>query len=121
MTAGAFERPRRPSVFLLQGKDGEYVEVLDLFKPLSEIPELDTSYFQPWTLDKLYQVEPELEAIAAQAVAQKRHRWLARRAAYVQAKSAAWDLVGWYARDPRLRSMGAWDCLFRYILDELKL
>ena len=25
MTAGAFERPRRASVFLLQGKDGEYV------------------------------------------------------------------------------------------------
>lgn len=34
MTAGAFERPRHPSVFLLQRKDGEYVEILDLFKPL---------------------------------------------------------------------------------------
>ena len=45
------------------------MEVLDLFKPLSEIPEMDTSYFQPWTLDKLYQVEPGLATIAAQTVA----------------------------------------------------
>lgn len=92
-----------------------------MFKPLSEIPEMDTSYFQPWTLDKLYQVEPELKVITARAVAQKRRRWPARRAAYVQAKSAAWKLVGWYARDPRLRNCAAWDCLFRYILDELNI
>ena len=44
-----------------------------------------------------------------------------RRAVYVEAKDAAWELVGWYARDPRLRSQGAWDCLFRYILDELNI
>ena len=30
-------------------------------------------------------------------------------------------LVGWYARDPRLRSQGVWDCLFRYILDKLNI
>lgn len=42
------------TAFLLQGKDGEYAEVLDLFKQLSEIPEMDTRYLQPWTLDKLY-------------------------------------------------------------------
>ena len=121
MTAGAFERPRRPSVFLLQGKDGEHVEALDLFKPLSEIPEMDTSYFKPWTLGMLYEVEPELEAIATRAVAQKRRRYPAKRTAYVQAKDAAWKLAGWYARDPRLRSKEAWDCLFRYILDELNI
>lgn len=122
MTAGAFERPRHPSVFLLQRKDGEYVEVLDLFKPLSEIPEMDTSYFQPWTLDKLYQVEPGLATIAAQTVAQRwKRQYQARRTAYVQSKREAWELIGWYARDPRLRSSGAWDCYFRYILGELRI
>ena len=97
------------------------MELLDLFKPLSEIPEADTSHFQPWALGMLYQVEPELEVIAARAVAQRGKRYPARRAVYIEAKDAAWELVGWYARDPRLRSQGAWDCLFRYILDELNI
>lgn len=98
------------------------MEVLDLFKPLSEIPEMDTSYFQPWTLEMLYTVEPKLATIAAKAVAQRRRRqYQARRDAYVKAKQEAWELIGWYARDPRLRSQGAWDCLFRYILDELNI
>lgn len=101
MTAGAFERPRRPSVFLLQGKDGEHVEVLDLFKPLSEIPEMDTSYFQHWTLDKLYQVEPELKAIAARTVTQKRRRYPAKRTAYVQAKAPPGS---WRAGMPVIRA-----------------
>lgn len=98
------------------------MEMLDLFKPLSEIPEMDTSYFKPWTLDKLYQVESELKEIAARAAAQRRRRqYQARWSAYVTAKHEAWQLVGWYARDPRLRSSGAWDCLFRYILDQLNI
>lgn len=97
------------------------MEVADLFKTLSEYPEMDTGYFQPWTLDKLYQVEPELKAIAVRAVAQRGRRYPVKRAAYAQAKDAAWQLVGWYARDPRLRSQGACDCLFRYILDELNI
>lgn len=70
----------------------------------------------------LYTVEPELAAIAARAVAKRRRRqYQARREAYVTAKHEAWQLVGWYARDPRLRSQGAWDCLFRHILDELRI
>ena len=97
------------------------METVDLFKPLSEVPEMDTSYFLPWTLDKLYQVEPELESIAHQAMKQKRRRYPERRTAYVEAKDAVWALVGWYARDPRLRNKGAWDCLFRYILNELNI
>lgn len=97
------------------------MEVLDLFKPLSEAPEMDTSRFQAWMLDKLYQVEPELEAIAAQAVAQKRRQFLVKLEAYEAAKYAAYELVGWYARDPRLRSCEAWDCFFNYILDQLNI
>lgn len=102
-------------------KEGENVEAVKLFKPFSEIPEADTSYFRLWTLDKLYQVEPELKEIAARAVAQRRRRYPAKRVAYVKAKDTAWELVGWYARDPRLRNQGAWDCFFDYILDELNI
>ena len=98
------------------------MELVNLFKPLSEFPEMDTSYFKPWTLEMIYQVEPELKAIAARAVAQRwRRQYQARQNAYVTAKHEAWQFVGWYARDPRLRCSAAWDCLFRYILDELNI
>lgn len=90
-------------------------------KRLADIPEPDTSHFRPWTLDMIYQVEPELKEIATRAVAQKRQQFYDRLAAYEVAKDAAWELLGWYARDPRLRSAGAWDCFFGYILGELRL
>lgn len=70
------------------------MEVLDLFKPLSEIPEMDTSYFKPWTLGMLYEVEPELEAIAAQAVAQKRRRFWGKLSAYEDAKESRLEVGG---------------------------
>ena len=72
-------------------------------------------------LKMLYQVEPELKEIAARTVAQKRRRFYARIAAYEAAKKDAWNLLGWSARDPRLRSSKAWDCFFRYILDQLNI
>lgn len=81
----------------------------------------DTSHSRKWTLGMLYAVEPELEAIAVRAAGQRRQRSWQRHFAYVAAKKAAWKLVGWYARDPRLRSSEAWDCYFRYILEELKI
>lgn len=81
----------------------------------------DTSHSRKWTLGMLYAVEPELEVIAARTAAQKRRRVEQRHFAYAAAKKAAWKLVGWYARDPRLRSSEAWDCYFRYILEELKI
>lgn len=37
-------------------------------KELSEFPEIDTSYFLPWSLDMLYQVEPALKQTAARTV-----------------------------------------------------
>lgn len=79
----------------------------------------DASHFRKWTLGMLYAVEPELEVIAARTMARKRRG--AKLNAYEDAKKAAWKLVGWYARDPRLRNSGAWDCYFRYILGELKI
>ncbi|MDE6589807.1 MAG: hypothetical protein K2K53_05595 [Oscillospiraceae bacterium] len=74
-----------------------------------------------WTLGMLYAVEPELEAIAKRTAAQKRRRVAQRHFAYAAAKKAAWKLVGWGARDPRLRSSEAWDCYFRYMVKELKI
>lgn len=90
-------------------------------KRSSDIPETDTSYFLPWTLDKIYAIEPELKAIADRAIAQKRRRFYARIEAYTTAKEAAWRIVGWYARDPRLRSHEAWDHYFDHILDKLRI
>lgn len=86
-----------------------------------DIPEPDTSYMLPWSLDMIYQVEPELEKIAARTVKQKRRRFYDRLDAYTAAKNDAWELVGWDARDPRLRSQGAWECYFGYILKELNV
>lgn len=91
------------------------------FYTLAEIPEADTSYMQPWNLEMLYEIEPTLKEIAARAAANKRRRFYARIEAYEQAKNSAWALVGWGARDPRLRSSGAWDCFFNYVLRILRL
>ena len=90
-------------------------------KRASEIPEPDTSYFLPWSLGMLYGVEPDLEGIARKASRQKRRGFFRRLDAYVGAKHEAEKLVGWFARDPRLRSSGAWDCFFNHVLEELKL
>jgi len=87
----------------------------------SDFPELDTSHFLPWSLDKLYAVEPGLRIIADRAASQKRRRIHTRISAYTTAKKSARNLVGWYARDPRLRSSEAWDCFFANILDKLRL
>ena len=75
----------------------------------------------PWTLEGLYQIEPELASIAKKAIAHKGLQYERKRAAYVAAKDEAWELVGWEARNPQLRNSGAWDCFFRYILDELNI
>lgn len=91
------------------------------FYTLAEIPEADTSYMLPWRLEMLYEIEPTLKEIAARAAANKRRRFHARIKTYEQAKRAAWKFVGWGARDPRLRSSGAWDCFFNRVLRDLRL
>lgn len=87
----------------------------------SDIPDPDTSYLLPWTLDMLCRVEPELKEVAAAAIAQKRLNLYARIDAYEAAKKDAWRLLGWAARDPWLRSSEARDCFFRYILDQMNI
>lgn len=94
---------------------------LSLFKPLSEFAEESTDYFIPWRLDMLYTIEPNLKTIADSAVSYKRKRFYIRIEAYNMAKREADHLLGWNARDPRLRCSDAWDCLFNYILAELRL
>lgn len=97
------------------------MEVRFQAKRASDIPEPDTCYFLPWSLEMVYGVEPKLEQIARKAARQKRRGFCRRLDAYVTAKHEAEELVGWFARDPRLRSSGAWDCFFNYVLEELKL
>ena len=87
----------------------------------TDISPADESYFLPWTMEMIYCIEPQLCGIAERAVAQKKRRFYNRLKAYDDAKRAAEKLVGWCARDPRLRNSGAWDCYFNYILDELNL
>lgn len=93
-----------------------------------DLPAFDTSYFIPWTLDMIYAVEPGLERIARQtfdraliAEHKRDQRAYERLNAYTVAKSVAKTLIGWSARDPRLRSSEAWDCYFDYILKTLRL
>ena len=92
------------------------------FVPLSEIQEYDYSKdFKPWTLEMIYEVEPELKAIAERFLVSRRCRFEKRYKAYCDIKDAAYPLLGWEAQDPRLRHRAAWDCYFKYILDELQI
>ena len=91
------------------------------FVSLSEIQVEGTKHFKPWTRKMLYEVEPDLERIALEAVSSKDESFPIKLEAYIKAKRTAFDLVGWNAADPRLRSKGAWDCLFDYILSELNI
>lgn len=87
-----------------------------------DVPRPDTSYMLPWSLDMLYEIEPKLKELADEAVSFKRKRnYQVKRDAYVKARNGSYELVGWGARDPRLRSSGAYDCFTRYILDELNI
>ena len=88
----------------------------------ADIPKPDTSYMLPWNVEMLYKIEPKLKDLVAYAVSFKRKRnYQVKRDAYVKVRNDSWDLVGWGARDPRLRSSGAYDCFIRYILDELNI
>lgn len=88
----------------------------------AEIPEPDTSYMLPWSIEMLYEIEPKLKELADYAISFKRKRkHYVKREAYVKARNDSWELVGWGARDPRLRSSEAYDCFIRYILDELNI
>lgn len=89
---------------------------------VADVPKPDTSYMLPWSVEMLYEIESRLKDLAEEAISYKRKRnCQVKRYAYVKAKRESWNLVGWCARDPRLRSSGAYDCFIRYILDELNI
>ncbi len=90
-------------------------------KRASDIPKPDTSYFIPWRLKMVYEVEPELKRIADKAYISGNEEFYERLDIYAGIKHDAESLVGWFARDPRLRSSGAWDCFFHHVLEGLKL
>lgn len=80
------------------------------------------SYMLPWSIEMLYEIEPKLKKLADEALAAKTSKSHdVRRAAYVKARNESFELVGIGARDPRLRSGGAYDCFTEYILERLKL
>lgn len=81
--------------------------------------EFDESYMLPWSVDMLYQIEPELKAIYSKATSKKGHPFQVRLTAYISAKGEAGRLLGFGARDPRLRCSGAWDVFFDKIIDAL--
>ena len=88
----------------------------------SDLPEPDKSYMLPWSIEMIYEIEPKLKELAAEAISHKNKRQHAdKRAAYIKARNESRKMVGWEARDPRLRSCGAYDCFIRYILDELEI
>lgn len=67
----------------------------------------------------VYEVEPDLEQIAAWAVSQRGRRYQAKLETYEKVKAEADRLVGWRARDPRLRCSAAWDCYMRHVVKRL--
>ena len=74
---------------------------------------------QDLTPEILFLIEPELKTIAAMAAEHSTGGELEWLRAYGAAKSCAWELIGNCAKNPLLRSCGAWDCFFDYVREEL--
>ena len=62
-------------------------------KSAADIQRLDTSYFIPWRLDMLYEIEPELENVAKRATWRKHRQFANKLEAYSIAKHEADFLV----------------------------
>ena len=88
----------------------------------SEIPAPDKSYMLPWSLEMMYEIEPRLKKIADRALEVKgSQKDDVLINAYTKARSECYELVGWAARDPRLRSTEAYDFYTDYIIAELDI
>lgn len=74
-----------------------------------------------YTLNKICEIEPELGVIVDRAISMKRAPIRERHRAYTRAKFDAWKLIGWEARDPRLRNSKAWNYFFRKIIECLRI
>lgn len=78
-------------------------------------------HFKPWRLPMVYEVEPSLQQIAEWAATQRGRRYFARQETYEKVKTDVEKLVGWSARDPRLRCSEAWDIYMRHVAKVLKI
>ena len=70
-----------------------------------------------WELWMIFEVEPKLKTIGEEALQRFEGAPDQREQAYYWAKDDFSLLVGWEARDPRLRSSGAYDCYTGWILN----
>lgn len=93
----------------------------DLEELFEKILEPDTSHFLPWNIEMIYQVEPSLAEVVLKcrknAITKDRYEY----DVYSEVKEETCDLVGWNARDPRLRSTGAYDCFIHEVIDALEI
>lgn len=88
---------------------------------ITDIPGEDTSYFTPWNIGMLYEVEPGIRLIIEDCKNERRKEFCYKCKIYSKAKMDSYKLVGWMARDPRLRSTGAYDCFIKALVDALDL
>lgn len=79
----------------------------------------DTSHFIPWNVEMIYQIEPLLKQVVEDCRKKRRRDWYTRLEIYGNVKNETENLVGWFARDPRLRSEEAYDCFIDEVIDAL--
>lgn len=80
-----------------------------------------TSHFIQWKPDMIYDIEPYLRAIVTQARCDMIEKGIDRYKLYEEIKRNAENYVGDMARDPRLRSHGAWMCFINDVCDSLEM
>ena len=81
----------------------------------------DHSHFEPFTLDMIYQCQPQLEDFVRAAKIYGQDTEKDHGTIYADMKKAVYTQIGKNAADPRLRSSEAWDCFFNEIKKLLKL
>ena len=81
----------------------------------------DHSHFEPFTLDMIYQCQPQLEDFVRAAEIYGQDPEKDHNAIYSDIKKSVYSQIGENAADPRLRSSEAWDCFFNEIKKLLKL
>lgn len=72
-----------------------------------------------WTEAELFKEEPALQSIIENAKLYRKRRVRDRIWQYEAAKRTASGLVGWGAKDPKLRCSGAWQCFLRCLMNAL--
>lgn len=83
---------------------------------LMRVSELKQEPLPGWQLWMIFEVEPQLKYLGEKALGRFKRDPDRRGKAYRWAKPYFLPLVGWSARDPRLRSQEAYDCYTDWIL-----